>query len=75
MGLKASYKPLEITLIKKDKTKTDLKRDLGISPSTLAKMGKGENIALSLIIKICEYLDCKIEEVVELVEVEEDHKS
>ncbi|MEH6957755.1 helix-turn-helix domain-containing protein [Neobacillus drentensis] len=68
MGLKASYKPLEITLIKRDKTKTDLKRELKISPSTLAKMSKGENVALSVIISICEYLECKIEDVIELVE-------
>lgn len=72
MGLKPSYKPLEITLIRRDKTKTDLKRDLKVSPATLAKMSKGENIALSVIISLCEYLDCKIEEVVELIP-EENH--
>ncbi|MDC2866496.1 helix-turn-helix domain-containing protein [Bacillus sp. BP-3] len=68
MVLKASYKPMEITLIKRDKTKSDLKRDLKISPSTLAKMSKGENVALSVLISICEYLECNIEEVIELVE-------
>jgi putative transcriptional regulator len=31
-------------------------------------MSKGEEVALRVLIKICEYLDCKIEEVVELVE-------
>lgn len=70
MKLKPSYKPLEITLIKKDKTKTDLKNDLKISPATLAKISKGENVALSVIMKICEYLDCRIEEVVEFVSAE-----
>lgn len=73
MSLKASYKPLEITLIKKDKTKSDLKADLKISPSTLAKMSKGENVALSVIINICEYLECRIEDVIELVENKENH--
>lgn len=72
MGFKASYKPLEITLIKKDKTKSDLKKDLSISPSTLAKMSKGEEVALRVLIKICEYLDCKIEEVIELVQDEQE---
>ncbi len=71
MGLRASYKPMEITLIRKDKTRTDLKTDLKISPSTLAKMSKGENVALSVIISICEYLECKIEDVVELIEDKE----
>lgn len=71
MGLRPSYKPLEITLIVKDKKKTDLKTDLKISSSTLAKISKGEIVALSVIISICEYLDCKIEEVIELVEIRE----
>jgi putative transcriptional regulator len=71
MKLKPSYKPLEITLIKKDKTKTDLKRDLKISPATLAKISKGENIAISVLISICEYLDCNLDEVIELIENKE----
>lgn len=66
--LKISYKPMEITLIKRDKTRSDLKKDLGISPSTLAKMSKGEVVALTVILKICEYLECPIQEVVEFVE-------
>ncbi|MFJ7940913.1 helix-turn-helix domain-containing protein [Peribacillus sp. NPDC096622] len=75
MKLIPSYKPMEITLIRKDKTKTDLKRDLKISPATLAKMSKGENVALSILINICEYLECNIEDVIELVQTEENHQS
>ena len=75
MGLKPSYKPLEITLIRKDKTKTDLKRDLKISPATLAKMSKGENISLAVLISICEYLGCNMDDVIELVEDTENHQS
>ncbi|MFB7304059.1 helix-turn-helix domain-containing protein [Heyndrickxia sporothermodurans] len=63
-----SYKPMDITLIKRDKTRTDLRNALGISPSTLAKMTNGEYVALDVIGLICEYLDCKIEEVVEFIE-------
>jgi putative transcriptional regulator len=69
--LKPSYKPMEITLIRRDKTKKDLREDLGLSPSTLAKMSRGEYVALSVIARICEYLDCRIEEVVEFVHSEE----
>ncbi|WP_194943400.1 helix-turn-helix domain-containing protein [Bacillus subtilis] len=59
---------MEITLIKRDKTRSDLKKDLGISPSTLAKMSRGEVVALTVILKICEYLECSIQEVVEFIE-------
>lgn len=62
-----SYKPMEITLIKKDKNKADLKRDLRISSSTIAKMGNNEFVALDIIAVICEYLDCNISDIVEFV--------
>ncbi|MGM9987173.1 MAG: helix-turn-helix domain-containing protein [Bacillaceae bacterium] len=66
-----SYKPMEITLIKRDKTRNHLRNELGISPSTLAKMTHGEYVALDVIGLICEYLDCNIEEVVEFIETKE----
>ncbi|MEK4349634.1 helix-turn-helix domain-containing protein [Paenibacillus sp. FSL R5-0475] len=68
MKLRPSYKPMEITLIRRDKTKTYLRNTLGLSPATIAKMSNGEFVALSVIARICEDLDCKIEEVVEFVE-------
>lgn len=70
--LKPSYKPMEITLIKRDMNKTNLRNDLGLSPSTLAKMSNGEYVALDIIALICEHLDCRIEEVVEFIEVNEE---
>ncbi|AEB25205.1 MULTISPECIES: helix-turn-helix domain-containing protein [Bacillus amyloliquefaciens group] len=68
MKLRPSYKPMEITLIKRDKIKADLKKDLGISSSTLAKMSRGDVVALTVILKICEYLECPIQDIVEFVE-------
>ncbi|MEC2335139.1 helix-turn-helix transcriptional regulator [Bacillus subtilis] len=68
MKLKVSYKPMEITLIKRDKKKQDLKRDLRISGSTIAKMSNGELVAMSIVLRICEYLNCPIQDVVEFVE-------
>ncbi|AEK90242.1 putative transcriptional regulator, XRE family [Bacillus amyloliquefaciens XH7] len=59
---------MEITLIKRDKIKADLKKDLGISSSTLAKMSRGDVVALTVILKICEYLECPIQDIVEFVE-------
>ena len=70
--LRPSYKPMEITLIRKDKKKSDLRNDTDISSATLAKMSKGEIVSLGVIIKICEYLECEIHDVVELEEIKED---
>lgn len=62
-----SYTPLWVTLAKKNLKKTDLLSLIGISSSTLAKLSKDEEVSLSVIIKICNALDCKIEEVLEVV--------
>ncbi|WP_310331089.1 helix-turn-helix domain-containing protein [Priestia megaterium] len=62
---------MEITLIKKDRSRQDLRNELGISPSTLAKMTNEEYVALDVIARIAEYLNCRIEEVVEFVKREE----
>ncbi|MCK1985188.1 MULTISPECIES: helix-turn-helix domain-containing protein [Peribacillus] len=70
-GIIPSYKPMDITLIKRDKKRVDLRNDIGISSSTLAKMTNNEYIALDVIALICEYLDCRIEEVVEFISVEQ----
>lgn len=47
-------------------TKTKLREEVGFSTSTLAKMSKNEYISLEIIDNICLYLNCKIEEVIEI---------
>lgn len=58
-----SYQPLWITLAKRSMKKKDLYAVA--SSATIARMGKGEYVALEVIDKICAALDCSIEEVVE----------
>lgn len=59
-----SYNNLWKTLIDKGIKKGELCKKTGISSSTLAKMSRNEAVSLSIILKICETLDCVIEEVV-----------
>ena len=61
-----SYKPLFRLLLEKDMTKTQLRTAVGLSTSTLAKLSKGEYISLETIENICKYLNCKIEDVIEI---------
>lgn len=68
-----TYKPLFKLLIEQNMTKTTLRENIGFSPTTLAKMSKNEYVSLELIDKICQYLDCKIEDVIEIIH-EEDAK-
>lgn len=53
-----SYNGLWKILIDKNKKKTDLIEEIGISSSTLAKMGRGEEVSMSVLTKICEKYDC-----------------
>lgn len=62
-----SYTPLWITLAKRNMKKTELINLIGISSSTLAKLSKNEEVSLSVIIKICNALDCNVEEVLEVL--------
>lgn len=62
-----SYKPLFKLLIERNMTKTQLREAIGFSSATLAKMSKGEYISLEIIESICQYLDCKIEDVIEII--------
>jgi len=65
--MKISYNKLLKLLIDKDLKKTDLVKGAGISAGTLAKLSKNESISMESLIKICSFLNCDIEDVVELI--------
>ena len=48
--------------------KSDLKEQAGISSASLAKLGRGDNITTDVLLKICETLNCHIEDILETVE-------
>ena len=60
-----TYKPLWKLLIDKDMSKKELMKSVGISKSTLDKMSRGENISLKILDIICNYFNCKIEDVIQ----------
>ena len=43
-----------------------LKERAGISSSSLAKLGKGENITTDVLLKICSALNCNISDIMEV---------
>ena len=63
--VKISYKPLWKLLIDKDMTKKQLMQGTGISKSTMDKMARGEQVSMDIIDRICSYLNCKVENVIE----------
>lgn len=65
--MKISYKKLWMLLIEKDITKPQLRRDLNLATGTMSKLNKGEDVALSVLLRICDYLDCDIGDICEAV--------
>ena len=54
-------------LIDKDMKKTDLRKKAGISSSSLAKIGKNENVTTDVLLRICEALECNLDDIAESV--------
>jgi putative transcriptional regulator len=46
-------------------TKEKLRTAIKVSLATIAKMGRNENVAMSVLDRICTYLDCQLDDVVE----------
>jgi DNA-binding Xre family transcriptional regulator len=62
-----SYNGLWKMLIDRGKKRTDLVNEIDISSGTLAKMGKGECVNLSVLCKICEKYGCDFGDIVSYV--------
>lgn len=69
--MKMSYNRLWKLLIDKGMKKSDLRKVANVSSSSLAKLGKGENVTTDVILKICAALDCRVEDIMEIVSGEE----
>jgi DNA-binding Xre family transcriptional regulator len=63
-----SYKKLWKVLIDRDMTKTQLRKESGISTGALAKLGKNENVNTEVLVKICKTLQCDLSDIMELTE-------
>ena len=58
MGI--SYKKLWILLIEKNISPSTMRKDLNIATGTMTKLRRNEEVALSVLLRICEYLECNI---------------
>lgn len=69
-----SYKPLWKLLIDRNMSAEDLRSALGFSFSTMAKMKKCENVSMEILDKICNFLNCKLDDIVEHIPSEKASK-
>ena len=55
-------------LIDKNMKKSDLKEKAGISSASLAKLGKGDNITTDVLLRICEAMNCHLDDIMETID-------
>ena len=65
MGI--SYKKLWVLLIDRDIKKSSFRKELNLSSGTWTKLNKGEEVSLSILLRICGYLMCDIGDICEAV--------
>ena len=65
--MKISYKKLWVMLIEREIPKSTLRKDIELSPGTMSKLNKNEDVALSVLLRICDYLNCDIGDICEAV--------
>jgi len=65
--MKISYNKLWKMLIDKNMKRKDLMEVARISSASVAKLGRGDNIQTDVLLRICEALDCTIEDILETI--------
>lgn len=64
-----SYKPLWKTLIDRDvKNRTELLEIAKIGRGTLAKLSKNQEVSMTVLLKLCNALNCELSGIVEITE-------
>ena len=66
-----NYRKLWKLLIDKNMKKQTLAKEAGVSASTIAKLGRNENVNIDVLAKICIALACGLDDIVEINAVSE----
>ncbi len=64
---KISYKKLWIILIERSISPSDMRKELNIATGTMTKLRRNEEVAISVLLRICEFLDCNIGDICDAV--------
>ena len=70
--MKMSYKKLWIILIESVISQATLRKELNIATGTMTKMRHNEEVALSILLRICGYLNCNIGDICDAVRADRD---
>ncbi len=68
--MRINYKKLWVMLAEKEISQVKFRKDLNIATGTMTKLRRNEEVALSVLLRICKYLECNIGDIcdAELIE-------
>ena len=65
--MKISYKKLWILLVERNISQVEFRKELNIATGTMTKLRRDEEVALSVLIRICEFLNCNIGDICDVL--------
>ena len=69
-SMRMSYKKLWLMLVEKEISPATMRKDLNIATGTMTKLRRNEEVALSVLLRICEYLNCNIGDICDAVRID-----
>ena len=67
-NMAVSYDRLWHLLIDRHMSKTQLVREANISTNAMAHLGKNEDVRVEVLVKICNVLNCTMDDIMEIVQ-------
>ena len=68
--MRINYKKLWVMLAEKEISQVKFRKDLNIATGTMTKLRRNEEVALSVLLRICKYLECNIGDICDAVRTE-----
>lgn len=65
--MKISYKKLWVLLAEREISKQEFRESMQLATGTMTKLNKGQEVSMSIVLRICEYLDCNIGDICDAV--------
>ncbi len=69
--MKVSYKKLWVMLAENEMSKIEFREKLQIATGTMTKLNKGQEVSMSVLLRICEYFNCNIGDICDVIKEEE----
>ena len=66
--MRVSYKKLWVMLAESEMSKAELRKLAGIAPATFTKLGRNQEVALSVLLRIAEVLNCDAGDIMSFIQ-------